>query len=224
VEPEVYVPALVRHLHLAPLRAHLAVRADGYPWSSARAYDSAEETPGLARGHVLNCFGEGDSARQAFGRFTRLGEDGPLDRGLEEGLERGKLRGPGTRLVFGSDEFAESQIARASQAKKAARGAAEHAPGLAHIIALVCREQDLEPTSLALPSRNRKASYARALVAYLADELGSAALAETARHFKRDLSGISRARARIAQEVKKDPSLARKLADFRDRLTGETGD
>lgn len=99
------------------------------------------------------------------------------------------------------------------------RGARENAPGLNDLIALVCLDQGLEPASLALPSRNRRASYARALVAYLADELGAASLAEVARFFQRDLSGISRARARIARESKKDPVLQRKLDDLKKRLT-----
>jgi REP element-mobilizing transposase RayT len=223
VDPAAYLPTLVRYLHLLPVRVHLSFRAESYPWSSARAYDDVAETPWLARHHLLDSFGEGTDACRAFTRYTRRGADAPRDPDLEAGLEGGNRSGAGARLIFGSEEFAVAQMARAEEDRASRRRTRADAPAFEDILALVCRDQGLRPEALSEPSRNRRASYARALVACLADDLGSATLAETARQFRRDLSGISRARAKIARDAESDPALAQKLNDLRARLAPQEG-
>jgi putative transposase len=56
---------LVRHIHLAPLKAGLAADAAEYPWSSHRVYLGLAEAPWLATKPLLDHFrkAEGDAVR-----------------------------------------------------------------------------------------------------------------------------------------------------------------
>jgi len=61
---------LVRHIHLAPLKAGLTQDPAAYPWSSHRAYLGLEEAPWLALESALRCFAdEGGDARRGYAEF-----------------------------------------------------------------------------------------------------------------------------------------------------------
>jgi REP element-mobilizing transposase RayT len=67
---------LVRHLHLAPLKAGLATDAGTYPWSSHRVYLGLEEAPWLAVAPVLMHFAQADGdALLGYTKFMSQGAE-----------------------------------------------------------------------------------------------------------------------------------------------------
>lgn len=74
-EKETYLLALVKYIHLNPVRARIAQNPDDYPWSSHKAYvDSAAKGELVDADHVLKMFSEVDgSARRLYRSF--MGED-----------------------------------------------------------------------------------------------------------------------------------------------------
>jgi REP element-mobilizing transposase RayT len=65
VDGETALVDLVRHIHLAPLKAGLVAEAADYPWSSHRAYLGLAQAPWLATDPLLTHFRhtEGDAVR-----------------------------------------------------------------------------------------------------------------------------------------------------------------
>jgi REP-associated tyrosine transposase len=64
VDGQTELPGLVRHIHLAPLKAGLTDDLAGYPWSSHRVYLGLESAPWLTTEEMVRHFaGEPDPAR-----------------------------------------------------------------------------------------------------------------------------------------------------------------
>ena len=73
VDADRYLLALVRYIHLNPVRAHIVVDPHDYPWSSHRAYLGGTCPDWLRIDAVLGMFGAPTAtARLAYGRY--LGE------------------------------------------------------------------------------------------------------------------------------------------------------
>jgi|SRR5689334_14578763 hypothetical protein len=69
VDGRTELPGLVRHIHLAPLKAGLTDDLAGYPWSSHRVYLGLEPAPWITTEETLRHFaGEPDPA-QAYREF-----------------------------------------------------------------------------------------------------------------------------------------------------------
>jgi putative transposase len=176
VDQDRYGLALVRYLHLNPVRARTVRQPGAYAWSSHRAYLGEEDLPWLTTDWVLGQFGERlRSARQRFAAF--------VDAGISEGHSEVFYGGQADGRVVGEEDFLKKVLPR--------REAKRKAPSLRQIVAYVCEGYGLTEGALKASGKGRQTAQARALVAWLAVRFRSCTLAEVAGHFSRSPSTLS---------------------------------
>jgi hypothetical protein len=69
VDGQTELPGLVRHIHLAPLKAGLTDDLAGYPWSSHRVYLGLESAPWITTEETLRHFAADPDPAQAYREF-----------------------------------------------------------------------------------------------------------------------------------------------------------
>ena len=182
VDQDRYGLALVRYLHLNPVRAKLVRTAAAYPWSSQRAYLGREALPWLTSDWVLGQFGERlGPARARFAAFVEAGgEDGHLEM---------FYGGEADSRIVGEADFLKRVLKPSERAVKP--------PALARLVDHVCQACALKPADLQAPGRNRQAAQARTLIAWLAVHARSCTIAEVAHYFSRAPSTMSHLVARL---------------------------
>ncbi len=176
VDQDRYGLALMRYLHLNPVRAKMVKTVGAYVWSSHRAYLGEEDLPWLTTDWVLGQFGERlGPARQRFAVF--------VDAGLSEGHSEVFYGGQADGRVVGEEDFLKKVLPK--------REAKIKPPSLKQIVAYVCAGYRLTEGALKAPGKGRQTAQARALVAWLAVRFRSCTLAEVAEHFSRSPSTLS---------------------------------
>ncbi len=176
VDQDRYGLALVRYLHLNPVRARLAKLAGAYVWSSHRAYLGKEDLPWLTTDWVLGQFGERiGPARQRFAAF--------VEAGARDGHSEVFYGGQADGRVVGEEDFLKKVLPRQEAKIKP--------PSLRQIVAYVCDGYGLTQSALKAPGKGRQTAQARALVAWLAVRFRSCTLAAVAEHFSRSPSTLS---------------------------------
>ena len=176
VDQDRYGLALVRYLHLNPVRARKVRHASAYAWSSHRAYLGEDDLPWLTTDWVLGQFGERfGPARKRFAAF--------VDAGSGEGHSQVFYGGQADGRVVGEKDFLKSVLRR--------REAKRKAPSLGRIVAYVCDGYGLTEGALKAPGKGRQTARARALVGWLAVRFRSCTLAQVAGRFSRSPSTLS---------------------------------
>jgi len=176
VDQDRYGLALVRYLHLNPVRAKMVKHAGAYAWSSHCAYLGEENLPWLTTHWVLGQFGERlGSARQRLATF--------VEAGARDGHSDVFYGGQADDRVVGEEDFLKKVLPK--------REARIKAPSLKQIVAYVCDGYGLPETALKAQGRGRQTAQARALVAWLAVRFRSCTLAAVAEHFSRSPSTLS---------------------------------
>ena len=176
VDQDRYGLALVRYLHLNPVRARTVRQPGAYAWSSHRAYLGEEGLPWLTTDWVLGQFGERlRSARRRFAAF--------VDAGARDGHSEVFYGGQADTRVVGEEDFLKKVLSR--------REAKRKAPSLRQIVTYVCNGYGLTEGALKAPGKGRQTAQARVLVAWLAIRFRSCTLAEVAEHFSRSPSTLS---------------------------------
>jgi REP element-mobilizing transposase RayT len=176
VDQDRYGLALVRYLHLNPVRAKMVKTADAYAWSSHRAYLGEEAWPWLTTDWALGQFGERlSAARQRFAAF--------VDAGARDGHSEVFYGGKADGRVVGEEDFLKKVIPH--------HEAKVNPPSFKRIVAYVCAGYGLTEAVLQAPGKGRQQAQARALAAWLAVQLRSCPLAEVATHFSRSPSTLS---------------------------------
>ena len=179
VDQDRYGLALVRYLHLNPVRARMVKHASAYAWSSHRAYLGEENLPWLTTDWVLEQFGERiGPARQRFASF--------VDAGVRDGHSEVFYGGQADGRVVGEEAFLKKVLKVLPR-----REAKIKPPSLRQIVAYVCDGYRLTEGALKAKGRGRQTAQARALVAWLATRFRSCTLAEVAEHFSRSPSTLS---------------------------------
>jgi putative transposase len=195
VDRDAYLLELVRYIHLNPVRAGLVSDPLDYRWSGHRAYLGKEEVAWLSTDWVVSQFDDRlGTARRRYRSFIRAG--------TEEGFRDEFHSGAEDPRVLGDEGFLASVLNEKS--RPIGR------PSLTEIIQAICAEYGLAPDELRAPTQRRLTSEARAVVGWLASELGSASLVEVGRETAREVSTISFAVRRLSERARADPALSRR--------------
>jgi len=205
VDGDNYLLELVRYIHLNPVRAGMVESPEEYPWSGHRAYLGKEVLPWLTSDWVLEQFGKTVAkSRAGYVQFV-------LD-GLEE-EHRPEFHGSGddTRLL-GDDNFMDKCLCGAT--------ARPIRLTVQEIGSKVCMAYQIDEARLKAPSQERIASEARAVVGWLAYDLGGITLSEVGRFLNRDVGSISSSIRRLSGRIADKPELANRVKILKDELAG----
>jgi hypothetical protein len=154
VDGDSYLLALVRYIHLNPVRAGMVKDPEEYPWSGHRAYLGKESLPWLTTDRMLEQFGKSlAKARAGYRTFV-------LD-GLGEG-HRPEFHGRGEEdsRLLGQDSFVDSCLSGA--------GGVPLRVTAQEIVDEVCRAYNIDAATLKTQSQQRAVSEARAVAGWLA--------------------------------------------------------
>jgi len=205
---DAYLLELVRYIHLNPVRSKMVSAPGEYLWSSHRDYLNTG-TPRAAAmvqsDWILSQFGENlAQARRQYAAFALEGiGSGHRDDFYEVKEQR----------YLGDALFVE-KISRTLDLDPPRTAKVD----LSAIETAVSRRYKHEVELLYSPTKDHRGSFARAVVGYLAQELGAIRLNEIARRYRRDqvtLSlGIKRLRERLAEEADLSESIAKLLTQF----------
>jgi len=217
-DEDTYLAALVRYIHLNPVRAKVVAglaELDRYPWSGHRTIMGQADSPWMDVDDVLSQFGRRKkSARTAYRKFVeegmRLGRQpeltgGGLVRSLGGwshvvSMRRKLSKEDADQRILGTGDFvrrvlgeAEGRALRQLKIKKSGLG-------IATIIDDECTKARISRAELEAGSRRARVCGVRATVAYRGmEELGLPA-AELARCLGVNTSSITRSVARLEKE------------------------
>jgi len=182
VDVDRYFIALLRYIHLNPVRAGLVQGPAAYPWSSHRAYLGLTRTEWLTTDFGLRLFDvDHRQARERYRAFVMQEGVGARDPSLG-GVVRGEPR------ILGDESFARRAT---SQVVAVARHR-----GLEAIVADMCDGGGITLAELRSPTQRRDLSRLRGQITARALGEGAASLSEIARYLNRSASALSRAAER----------------------------
>ena len=200
VDGDRYLQELVRYIHLNPVRAGMTKSPVEYPWSGHRAYLGKELLPWLTTDWLLEQFGTTvNKARAGYRDFV-------LD-GLGEEHRTEFHGGEHDSRVFGDDNFVDACLS--------VSGSIPQRVTIQEIVDKVCREYDIDVATLKAPSQQRIASEARAVLGWLARELGCATLSDVSKLVNRDVGSISSSVSRLSERMLDLPELANRVQSLK---------
>jgi REP element-mobilizing transposase RayT len=192
VDQDRYGLALVRYLHLNPVRAGIVREPAAYLWSSHRAYLGEQPLPWLTTDWVLGQFAlKAHPARFRFAAFVAQGRS--------EGHLALFYGGQDDSRVVGEEDFVKKVLPKPTENRKP--------PSLPAIIAYVCKSASLREADLKTMRKGRSAARARALIGWLAMKSRAATLTQVAAHFHRELSTLSHAVSALEERSRGSASI-----------------
>jgi len=214
-EEDTYLLALIRYIHLNPIRAGIVkeiMELDKYPWSGHQAIIGRVKYLWMDTRYVLAQFG--DNRRKALWQYRKFmteeaGQGQFTGGGLIRSMggwsqvlamrRRGQKEEFDERILGGGDfvnnilKKIEERELRQLKLKRAGRN-------IQNIIEEECRKQEISITELQRGIKRRKVSDTRAVIGLRSrEELGLSA-AEIARHVGVNTSGITRAIERAERQ------------------------
>lgn len=214
-DEESYLLALIRYIHLNPLRAGIiktVEELDSYPWCGHRTIIGKAEHHWTDSEYVLLQFG--DTRRKAINKYRRFLAEG-LERGEREEFSGGGLvrssggwsqvlamRRRGEKDAFderilGSGDFVSDVMKEAEEAQLRQLKVKRAGKTIEELIKEECKKKGIMVAELKGGIRRWNVSEARAIIALRSrEELGLSA-AEIARHVGVNTSSITRAIERI---------------------------
>lgn len=203
-QKDAYLLELVRYIHLNPVRARLTRTPEAYRWSSHGIYVQGRPCGGVTVDPLLAQFGR--TRARAIEAYRTFVHDG-LRRGHRAELYQAK-----NQRFLGDDTFLakiESHVQRHEPPRPVQTS-------LTEVASSVSQATGVPLDLLKTPGRYRAAAQARALVAYLAREVGGISLTATARYFGRDQVTLSLGVRKLHERQREDPhlgTLVNRLAD-----------
>lgn len=199
VQEDRYLQALVRYIHLNPVRARIVARPANYPWSSDRFFREPLQAPEwLDVDEVLPSFGP--TRRSALRQYFLL-MDGPTDGKLEyEEIPAV------AQVVKGDEVFALTKIEQAEELDPALRGTSE-----GRMLEATSRLTGISIERLVGPAKGGVVAQARCLAAYVAWRYVGISQRRLARRFHLDESSLARPVSRLEARLPADPELRRKI-------------
>lgn len=213
-----YLLALVRYIHLNPVRAEIVTtlrELDSYPWSGHSALMGNAKHAWMETGYILSQFGaRKKAARNAYHRF--VGEGMAMGR-IPEFTGGGLIRSRGgwsqvvsarrsgqeeesDERILGSGDFVNAILKEAEEKTRRQLKLRRNDKTLTEIIEEECMKGRTSRNELRGGSRRRKVSAIRARIAKRGvDELGFS-MAEIARQVGVTTSSIAKAIARMEEQ------------------------
>jgi REP element-mobilizing transposase RayT len=207
VDGDSYLLELARYIHLNPVRAGMVKDPEDYPWSGHRAYLGDEFLPWLTTDWMLGQFGKSVAkARAGYRAFVLdgLGEE-----------HRPEFHGGGEDpRVLGDDNFVDQCLSDSGgmRLRLTAKEIADR----------VCLAYNIDEGTLKTQSQQRVFSEARAVVGWLARELGCVTLSEVGKHVNRDVGSISSSVRRLSERMQEAPELADRVRALKAALEHPT--
>lgn len=204
IDADSYLLELIRYIHLNPVRAGLAEDPVDYAWSGHRAYLGLTSLPWLHTEWILGLFAKRlNTCRKRYAAFVQ--------EGAEEGFREDFHQGGKDGRVLADDRFLQKVLGKSRAPLPEVT--------LQEIAALVSRDYGLDDSELRGPSRNRVLSEARAVIGWLARQLGAASTKETAFFFHREASTFSRHIGKIDAEARASKVFRKLLKGYINTLT-----
>ena len=116
-------------------------------------------------------------------------------------------RGGGDQRLLGDDTFIEKAIGKATNPIPRQRGMDE-------LMAPVCQAYQLTAKTLVATGRNRQASEARQIIAWLAQKTDTVTLTALGMRFGRDVTTLSRGVRRVEERARSDKRFAKQLKQY----------
>jgi putative transposase len=196
VDQDRYGLALVRYIHLNPVRAKLVRDPKAYHWSSQRAYLGMETLAWLTTDWVLGQFGQKlGIARTRLAAFT--------DSGKAEGHSALYYGSKDDSRVVGEEDFVKRVLPQ--------RPARAKPVSLARIVSYVCKLSSMNEAELKAPGKRRAPAQARTLIAWLSLKSHAATLTRVAAQFNRELSTLSHAVSNLEEHSRNSQAFANAL-------------
>jgi REP element-mobilizing transposase RayT len=213
-----YLLALIRYIHLNPIRAKIVTtieQLDRYPWSGHRTLIGKAKHPWMDVDHALSEFGT--TRRKAVNEYRRFMQDGLGQGRLPELTGGGLIRSKGgwsqvlsarrsgrkegyDERILGGGDFVNLILKEAEEKTQSQLKLRRSGKTLNRIIEEECTKKRISPNELKGGGRRRMASALRATIAKRGlDELGLS-MAEIARHVGVTTSSIAKAVARLQEQ------------------------
>ena len=219
-EEEGYLLALVRYIHLNPIRAKLVntiEELDRYPWSGHRVVIGKDEYPWMGRAYILGQFAR--TKKKAIRAYQLFVQDG-LGEGRRPELTGGglirsqggwsqvlALRSKGEKdssdeRVLGSGEFVDQILQEVEDRQLRQMKLRRRGGSIENIIQEECKKRKVSEQELRKGSRRGQMSEVRAAIAYRSKEELGISGAEIARYLGVNTSSINRALAKKDEFIK----------------------
>jgi len=205
-----YLLELVRYIHLNPVRSKIVTDPVDYTWSSHRDYLNSGTVKGAARVQsewILNQFAPNlAQARRKYEEFV-------LD-GIGAG-HRDEFYDVKEQRFLGDDQFVE-KINRSLDLDPRLTIRVD----LSAIETAVSRRYKYPVELLHSRTKEHRGSFARAVVAYLGQELGTVRLNEAAARYGRDQVSLSLGIKRLREKLAQESDLSENIASLLKQLRG----
>lgn len=210
-DEENYLLALIRYIHLNPVRAQIVStieELDRYPWSGHGTIIGKSKHPWMDIDTVLSQFGA--KKRRAISEYRRFVKE-ELGSGRNPELTGGGLirsQGGWSRVlalqrsghkeesderILGTGDFVHAIMREAEERQLRQTKLRRRGKGIGDIIREECRKRGVNEQELTRGSRRRKVSQARAVIALRCREEVGCSGAEIARHLGVNTTSINRA-------------------------------
>jgi len=188
-----YLLALVRYIHLNPVRSKLVERPEQYKYSGHCVFLKGKPTNVVDPTFVLKVMG----GRKSYERFV-------LD-GLREGHKEAyyELR---DQQILGADEFAR-------ELKKETRGTyeAQEKKPIGKVIELVAQRMRVDPQVLRGPDRSWQVSKKRTLLVYVLIRRLGFGVGEVADYLRRDPTTLTTLVSRLSNRTQREQALREEI-------------
>jgi putative transposase len=182
VDVDMYFVALLRYIHLNPLKAHVVTSLDDYPWSSHHAYAGTASIPWLTTEFGLGLLGNTiQTARRAYRSLISQPAFASEDR-LHDDVH------PQDARIIGTDSFLATLKVPSYRPKGA--------ESLDQLVQRVCATREVPLELVCSASRQRHLTPIRIEIVRHALDQRIATLKEVAHLFKRDPASLSELLAR----------------------------
>ena len=210
-----YLLALIRYIHLNPIRANIVAtieQLDRYPMSGHRTLIGKARHPWMDVDHALSEFGT--TRRKAINEYRRFMQEGQNQGHLPELTGGGLIRSKGgwsqvlsarrsgrkeeyDERILGSGDFVNAILKEAEEKTSRQLKLRRSGKTIEKIIEEECRKERISPNELKGGGRRRKVSALRTTIAgRCLDELGLS-MAEIARHVGVTTSSIAKTVVRL---------------------------